>query len=182
MDWVTSDLHYSHRNIIRYSPDTRKFKDIDDMNESLINEWNSKVGQDDTIYHLGDFAFAGKSVKREILDQLNGNKVFILGNHDGAGEVLSDYGVIHYYLKKHFIVDSKNVKVIMFHYPIASWDSVHHGSILLHGHTHGMYKMPGRCLDVGYDSVGEIITLDKAVRMCLNKPIESLDPLHNVKK
>ena len=179
--WVNSDLHFSHKNILKYNPKTRKFKDVNHMNEYLIIEWNSKIQADDTIYHLGDFAFAGNNKKREILDQLNGTKIFVLGNHDGEGEILKEYGEVHHYIKKHFTVDGKRVKVIMFHYPIASWDSVHHGSVLLHGHTHGSYQMPGRCLDVGYDSVGEIITMDKAIRMCLNKPIASLDPLHTPK-
>lgn len=85
--FIMSDLHFSHKNILKFNPETRQFRDVDHMNESIISEWNTKVKPDDTIYHLGDFAFAGNTKKREILDQLNGKKIFILGNHDGDGKV-----------------------------------------------------------------------------------------------
>ena len=52
------------------------------MDEALINNWNSVVGKDDIVFHLGDFAFAPNWRWKEILDRLNGHIHLILGNHD----------------------------------------------------------------------------------------------------
>lgn len=48
----------------------------------MINNWNNKVGPDDLIFHLGDFAFGGSELWNSILPKLNGHKVLIIGNHD----------------------------------------------------------------------------------------------------
>ena len=55
-EFITSDLHYFHKNILEFSEKRSVFDDVADMNDSLITEWNSKVGYNDTIYHLGDFS------------------------------------------------------------------------------------------------------------------------------
>ena len=52
------------------------------MDEALINNWNSVVGKDDIVFHLGDFAFAPNWRWKEILGRLNGHIHLILGNHD----------------------------------------------------------------------------------------------------
>lgn len=52
------------------------------MNQTLINNWNSRVNPEDVVYVLGDFCFGGKAFLEEVLSQLNGNIVFIKGNHD----------------------------------------------------------------------------------------------------
>lgn len=53
--FVTSDTHFNHKNIIKYC--NRPFKDVEEMNEAIINNWNNLVTNDDVIYHLGDFGF-----------------------------------------------------------------------------------------------------------------------------
>jgi predicted phosphohydrolase len=80
MEWVTSDTHFGHAAIIKYC--NRPFKDAKHMDNEIIKRWNRVVKQDDTVYHLGDFALTAKKVKIKILNQLNGHKVLILGNHD----------------------------------------------------------------------------------------------------
>ena len=55
--FFTSDTHFHHDNIIRFC--NRPFKDVYHMDEELIKRWNEKVGPDDIIYHLGDFAWGG---------------------------------------------------------------------------------------------------------------------------
>jgi len=88
--WITSDTHFGHKNIIKYTG--RPFKTLSEMNETLIKNWNNRVAHDDTVLFLGDFCFknssggkAGEGIQKTAqhwLKQLNGNKVFIRGNHD----------------------------------------------------------------------------------------------------
>ena len=53
--FYTADLHLGHANIIKYC--NRPFKDVDQMNETLIRNWNSRVKPEDTVIHNGDFCF-----------------------------------------------------------------------------------------------------------------------------
>ena len=74
--WVTSDLHFYHKNIIKYSPNTRPYSDVNEMNEALQLEWNTKVHPHDTVYILGDVAFSNAQQAASILCRLNGKKIF----------------------------------------------------------------------------------------------------------
>ena len=55
-----SDLHFNHENIIKYC--NRPFPNVDKMNSSIINNWNSVVSKDDVVYFLGDFMFGPKQI------------------------------------------------------------------------------------------------------------------------
>ena len=86
--WFTADLHLAHHNIIKYCD--RPFKDVDDMNEKLIRNWNTRVAPEDTVFHLGDFCFRGntpldlnKNQGMAWEEQLNGKLILLKGNHDG---------------------------------------------------------------------------------------------------
>ena len=72
-----ADLHFSHKNVIRYA--TRPFEDVAEMDEALIQIWNQTVGVNDTVYHLGDFCFGRKSKWESILERLNGSIILIQG-------------------------------------------------------------------------------------------------------
>ncbi len=76
--WVISDTHFGHSNIIRYCG--RPFNDAKEMDEKLVENWNSVVKDEDIVYHLGD-VYMGVS-GRDALSKLKGRKRLILGNHD----------------------------------------------------------------------------------------------------
>jgi calcineurin-like phosphoesterase family protein len=76
--FLISDTHFGHTNIIKYCD--RPFANADEMDEALIKNWNSVVGPQDKVYHLGDVTLSTK--KMWIMDHLNGTKVLIKGNHD----------------------------------------------------------------------------------------------------
>lgn len=78
--FFTSDTHFGHKNIIKYSD--RPFKDVTHMNEMLVYLWNQTVGPDDTVYHLGDVALGPIEGSLSYISRLNGSKVLITGNHD----------------------------------------------------------------------------------------------------
>jgi len=156
-DWFTSDTHFGHKNILKYCPG-RPFEDIEDMNEGLIERWNAKVDPADHVYHLGDFAFLPHDKTEEVLKRLKGNIHLILGNHDRGFESND----LQHYLQsiqtyKEFPTKKYGKSVVMFHYPIESWNKMHHGAVHMHGHLHSTSGhhpcnvMPNR-IDVGVDA------------------------------
>ena len=134
MLYFTSDTHFQHINIIKHC--SRPFNGVDDMDSVLLERWNSAVRPQDTVYHLGDFGwFRRDTVKAlcSIFNKLNGQKILVRGNHDHKGtDKLPWAHCCDYYEFKH-----ENCKYVLFHYPIEEWSACHHGSIHLHGHTHG---------------------------------------------
>ena len=75
MNYFTSDLHLGHRNIIRLC--NRPFATIEEMDETLIRNWNAKVTNGDTVYILGDLLFRNEKSAEEYLKQLKGKKHLI---------------------------------------------------------------------------------------------------------
>lgn len=78
--FFTSDLHFGHKNIIKFC--NRPWETTDEMDEALVENWNSIVRANDIVFDLGDFAFAPNSKWKEILSRLNGIHYLILGNHE----------------------------------------------------------------------------------------------------
>lgn len=165
--FVTSDLHFWHKGVLGFCPDTRPWKDVEEMNESIINHWNSVVGIDDEVLHLGDFCFKAKEATGSILTRLNGNITFVLGNHDRP--LRDQIGGLNTYDYLEFRFDG--VKVCAMHFPLSSWNQQGRGSVMLHGHTHNSFQGEGRVLDCGWDSHGKILELQEAIDICLAKDI-----------
>lgn len=78
--FFTSDTHFFHKNIIKFCQ--RPYKNIEEMQEQFILNWNKVVPQDGIVFFLGDFAFGNSTEWIKIINQLNGYIYFILGNHD----------------------------------------------------------------------------------------------------
>ena len=78
--FFTADTHFGHKNIIKYC--NRPFASLDEMNETLIENWNKVVSLEDTVYILGDFAYCSKTSVEDFLKRLNGEKHLISGNHE----------------------------------------------------------------------------------------------------
>jgi calcineurin-like phosphoesterase family protein len=174
--WITSDLHFGHANIKKFCPETRgRFRDVEHMRETMIGEWNQLVGQDDTVYILGDVAFLPAVDAVAIMHRLNGCKILIEGNHDR--KLLNDpafrdcFDQVHSYLR----LTHNGQLVILFHYPIAEFDQMHRGAVHLHGHLHG--NTSGlehyRVRDMGYDATGQIVMLlDDAIADALKGAVK----------
>jgi calcineurin-like phosphoesterase family protein len=139
--WVTSDTHFGHANIIKYA--NRPFKNVQEMDQALIDNWNRVVGHQDSVFFLGDFAMGDPW---GYIRRLNGSKTFILGNHDRR----LDQTIAHDVLT----VIYKNQEFFMSHYAHRVWNKSHHGTIHLYGHSHG--SLPddphARSMDVGVDA------------------------------
>lgn len=143
--YFTSDTHFGHANIIRYC--NRPFRDVTEMNEALIERWNGRVRPGDTIFHLGDFGFGSQQNLQAVLDRLQGDKHFILGNHDKTGRTLKGWGSVQHYRE----LSLEGARLVLFHYGARVWNGSHHGSLMLYGHSHGTLPGDSQSLDVGTD-------------------------------
>lgn len=142
--FFTSDFHLFHKNVIRF--DNRPFETVEQMNQAIEDGWNEVVTPDDIVIYLGDLSFARASEKNEvgaILKRLNGTVHYVLGNHDKIEEIkaFGRFQTIQDYLEVKITHQEGTKRVenlfCCFHYPIYSWNKAHHGSIMVHGHTHG---------------------------------------------
>jgi calcineurin-like phosphoesterase family protein len=147
--FLISDTHFGHTNLINFkradgSP-LRPFKHVDEMNDTLIKNWNSIVSREDKVYHLGDVTMNAKSL--DLLYNLNGTKILIKGNHDTQS--------LKYYLP-HFkdIRGSHELDgLLLTHIPVSETQKYRYrGNI--HGHLHDKtlrdpwyYNVSVECID-----------------------------------
>lgn len=131
--FFTSDCHFFHKNIVSFC--NRPFKDVNDMNEQMIERWNEKITNKDTVYCLGDFIWQTNIEQlKEIILRLNGHKHLILGNHDKFNFHVKSklWESVEYYKK----ININKKRFILCHYPIFDFEGAHHQSIHLFGHIH----------------------------------------------
>lgn len=149
--FFTSDEHYFHRGSIKHC--SRPFSDVEDMNSSLIRNFNEVVSHDSIVFHLGDLLYADKGNVRDqhraqqIVSQLNGKHVLVLGNHDITLASCNEFSVTLPYLE---LLIGKQL-LCLCHYPMESWNGRRLGSIMLHGHSHGNSLEVQNRFDVGVD-------------------------------
>jgi len=125
------------------------------MQKGLIENWNSVVGANDTVYILGDCHHGRGSAELAIkgLIQCNGKKHLIKGNHDSAEFLhLAHQMNIFESVQDYKEIKHNKTRFILFHYPMRSWRGSGGGSIQCYGHTHGTMEGIGRSLDVGIDA------------------------------
>ena len=134
MIYFTSDLHFYHENIIKAV--NRPFDNAEQMNTTLIKNWNDRVRPNDEIYILGDFTMKGYTFATETLCQLKGRKHLIKGNHDKFSDSPHFEKYLFESISDYKQIDYMNTKFILFHYPILEWNHFFRGSIHLHGHQH----------------------------------------------
>lgn len=145
----TSDLHFLHKNIVKFT-ERGKATTQEDHDEWLVDLWNSQVNRSDTVYHGGDFWYNSEDLEgfKYLLRKLNGQKIFIKGNHDRRS-VLKRSGQQWHDIKTDKI---KGHPVVFCHYAFHTWPGQGSGTFHLHGHSHGSLKPYGRRLDIGLDN------------------------------
>jgi calcineurin-like phosphoesterase family protein len=148
----TADTHFGHRNILKYC--NRPFANIKEMDEILIKNWNDIVKPDDTVWHLGDFAFCcSVEYAMNIRRRLNGKINLILGNHDDIALEMESLvpNTWESVSKMEEIIINKQ-RIVMLHYALATWHHAYKGTWSLYGHTHNTFQNQGKSLDVGVDA------------------------------
>lgn len=199
MVFFTSDMHFSHANIIRYSerPYFNKITDViqtgeksswvskfiarqraDEMDKDLVAKWNQTVKPDDIVYHLGDFAYGSTANVLKHLRMLNGKKKILWGNHDDNLKQVSRIMDFYPDLKNkvEFLGDYAEVNIegqsiILCHYAMKVWNGSHHGSWQLYGHSHGSLTDDPNSLsfDVGIDCHNYKPLTFQEVKMIISK-------------
>ena len=122
--FFTSDTHYGHEKVIDYCE--RPFRNLTHMDNTLIKNHNSIVSPDDTVYFLGDFCFKDYKLYKR---RLNGNFIFIRGNHDRNNKVPTKI--------LSAVVKHGGKVIYLVHDPI---DIVEDVEMNLVGHVHKLWK------------------------------------------
>lgn len=142
--FYTSDPHYGHRNVIRFCD--RPYDDVKKMGTSLIENWNSVVGDDDYVFVLGDlFWFNDSHLIKRVLSQLKGNIFIIPGNHDKMESyyrvddtrivICSD--IVNLFVEETEADGTvKHHQFVLSHYPLSTWTHRDRGAYNLFGHIH----------------------------------------------
>lgn len=126
--WFTSDTHFGHKNILEYEKEARPFNSVEEMNETLISNWNDTVRPKDIVYHLGDFAFGKHNL--HIAGRLHGRKRLVLGNHDVYGCHL----YLDYFEKLFGVMYWK--RCVLSHIPVHTGNLGSRAFLNVHGHLH----------------------------------------------
>jgi len=194
--YFISDTHYNHANICSATTKwttktgvTRQFNSLDHMNNTLVDNINQVVGENDILIHLGDWSFGGFEMIEAFLKRLVCKNIhLVLGNHDqhiqnNKGGVQSLFKSVQNYLHLDIRKEiSKNkvekYTIVCMHYPIASWDGMNDGVIHLHGHVHLMPDArlhKGKAMDVGCEGSNlEPIKLETILSIMKDQPISKL--------
>ena len=156
--FFTADTHFDHDMIMRHAnrPWANMIKDwndreqvqkaLDAMNEELVGNWNAVVGNADTVFVIGDYAWSRHGY---FLKACNGKKTLIVGSHDRINtDTLR--GFVDFTREKEIKVDG--VTLVMHHTCLRLWEKGHYGAAHLFGHSHGRLTTFNMSFDVGVDS------------------------------
>ena len=140
---IISDTHFGHKFLAKkfYEMEIGVTNITEDMDESIIKQWNESISEDDIVLHLGDVSFHGKNKTEAIFKRLNGHKILVPGNHD----IKNIKNNRHYYNLVGFDgveVDTEKIvlnslKLILSHKPVGVLPE---GYTNVHGHIHPGYS------------------------------------------
>lgn len=140
--YYISDCHFGHSGM-NFRMDNRGFSSVEEMDEYMINQWNSRVRKNDEVVILGDLTLQGPEKANEILRRLNGKKMLVIGNHDKFVNRPKFDKSLLVWAKGYAEMHDNGRKVVCCHYPIMTYDGQFHRNKngepltwMLHGHTH----------------------------------------------
>ena len=173
MNYYISDYHFNHAKMLEY--DERPFANVKEMEDALVENWNTTVKPGDTVYILGDFYWKGKDEDWiRVLRRLTGNKVLICGNHDiridkYTGKLRKEFDDIKEYKE---VDETNNRKVILSHYPILLYkNAARPWTYMLCGHVH---------VTAENDLLEKWVAEIRAARLDPNSKIVNLGQVYNV--
>jgi calcineurin-like phosphoesterase family protein len=153
--FYSADHHFGHALMLEHPG--RPFPSVEAMDEALIDAWNAVVGDNDIVYHLGDFAMnlGDEARVRDIFGRLKGSKVLILGNHDYAkvNKIHPTLARLDWMISPTSALETTDEvhRVYLSHYAHRVWPGAHKGAFHFYGHSHGNLPPQGRSRDVGVD-------------------------------
>lgn len=195
--WFTADTHFGHGDIIKYcnrpflaeidkealerdgawhdgdwkGPNSSKWRmsheAVEMMDNTIIQGINAKVGAEDTLWHLGDFAFAPRDEYyrrcRYYRDRIVCQHVNIVwGNHDRRDQIRDLFERAFDLVTVE--VEGQRARIVLCHYALLTWDGSHRGNWNLYGHSHGSIEgwadanlLDRKSQDVGVDNACKIL-------------------------
>ena len=130
MDFYISDLHFGHAAVLELCK--RPFKDISEMNEALVANWNAAVGARDNVYVVGDLFYRSETDPEDILRRLKGKKYLILGNHDKDWTGRVDLSKYFEDVRDIITVNCGRGNATLCHFPMLFFEGKYH----IYGHVH----------------------------------------------
>ena len=155
--WIISDTHFSHANFLKFKDLdgnlVRPFADIDEMDELMVNNWNSVVKKGDKVRHCGDVFFGDKDRFKKLWGRLNGKKTLIVGNHDDIKFLASGGFFSAVYESR----DIRALGLLFTHRPAhvsQMWDySKDRPMRNIHGHIHEKPSPDGDYINVSVEAI-----------------------------
>ena len=134
MYFYISDLHFFHERIMQLS--NRPFHNVEEMHETIINNWNRVVSPKDKVFIVGDLGFYHQKEIAAIIRNLHGRKVLILGNHDPKNLRDKELHACFEEVVPYKEVSDNGRRIVLFHYPIEEWNGYFRDYYHIHGHVH----------------------------------------------
>ncbi|MBN9886657.1 metallophosphoesterase [Salipiger abyssi] len=150
--WYTADLHLGHENIIPFSG--RPFRHAGHMDAVLIANLWEKVGHDDDLWIIGDFAFGPKAKDEDWLTMIFGQlpgarRHLVVGNHDGPLTQSLPWDSVD--LMCEVEDPAASLPITLCHYPMMTWHHARKGALHLFGHVHHGWPGSSNSVNVGVD-------------------------------
>jgi calcineurin-like phosphoesterase family protein len=147
--WFTADYHIGHANILKYC--NRPFQDVEEMDESILENFDSLIEKNSIIFFLGDIAFGDDLTRRVLTLMLQKGEVhFIRGNHDMR--YLKTIEQLAGSVNDLLDIEIDGQPITLCHYAMRVWHKSHFDSWMLYGHSHATLPPVGKQWDVGVDN------------------------------
>ncbi len=146
MRYYISDCHFFHRSLLQ-TMDRRPFSSVEEMNETMIEKWNSRVGKNDDVVILGDLSLGKGKETNEVLQRLNGHLFLVRGNHDDRYLCDSEFDASRFeWVRDYTELHDNKKKICLMHYPVFCYNRQNSlnkegipNSYMLFGHIHNTY-------------------------------------------
>lgn len=179
MIYYISDTHFKDQKI--FDKCSRPFASLDEMEKTVVEKWNKKVKNGDTVYVLGDIGKDDDPSTILIFSRLNGLKHLLVGNHDH--EMLEEIKKSGMFESVKFIdlIEDSGFKVCLCHYPLMDWMEFNRSGLLVYGHIHNKTEKNGPAYKQIKDYYKNLPAYNCGVDVIDFEP-KTLEELINIKK
>lgn len=147
-----SDTHFGHESTCtkftnKDGSPLRPFSCAQEMDEEMIRRWNSVVGKNDKVYHLGDVCINKRYLST--MERLNGSKTLIRGNHD----IFKIREYLKYFSEVHAVRYTTGRDFVMSHIPLHPECIAERYRVNVHGHLHANLIGDPRYINVSVEQI-----------------------------
>ena len=150
--WYTADPHFGHENVIEFCE--RPFANTEQMDQVLLTNLRDRVGPEDDLWIVGDFAFGPRAKDPRYLDEIFGQlpgarRHLVVGNHDLRPTLDLPWDSVGPLVE---LRDGPmNQLNTLCHYPMITWNHARRSALQLFGHVHNNWLGSRNSVNVGVD-------------------------------